>query len=336
MSEREKRLDRLEIERAAQILGETFVVRRDWYARQLSDRYVAYHEPLTQSLLEAHLRGEITLGSYLLDADSQGRYMVLDADDEPDRRRLLALSRALAELDCPSYLERSRRGAHLWLFFESLHPSEEIRTFGKGLMHHFNLPAIELFPKQDRLRSGPGSLIRLPFGIHRRANRRYGFVTYDGEPLAKALREQLQLLSSPGIVPDPVWEQFMEVGRELTRKAQKRPDPLPQTTTFEADGRRSAAEIKAAITARQFILRFVELSPAGMGLCPFHDDHNPSFSVSDDENFWYCFACAEGGDIIDFWMKWRSCDFKTALLDLDRLLIPEPPAEVVEDDLAGL
>ena len=36
-------------------------------------------------------------------------------------------------------------------------------------------------------------------------------------------------------------------------------------------------------------------------LCPFHDDHHPSFNVNEEENYWYCFACETGGSIIDFW-----------------------------------
>ena len=43
--------------------------------RQLDNgRYVCVREPLTQAHLEAHLRGDITLGTYLLDAESKGRF----------------------------------------------------------------------------------------------------------------------------------------------------------------------------------------------------------------------------------------------------------------------
>ncbi len=36
------------------------------------------------------------------------------------------------------------------------------------------------------------------------------------------------------------------------------------------------------------------------GLCPFHDDHNPSLSVNPINNLWQCFGCGAGGDVIRF------------------------------------
>jgi hypothetical protein len=54
-----------------------------------------------------HLRGKITLGAYVLDPDSNGRFLVLDADSDPDWRKLQALAGALAEMGDSSYLEGS-------------------------------------------------------------------------------------------------------------------------------------------------------------------------------------------------------------------------------------
>ena len=59
--------------------------------------------------------------------------MVLDGDDEPDRRRLVAMAQVLEQIGCPSYFEASRRGGHLWFFFEKPLPGREIRRFGKGI-----------------------------------------------------------------------------------------------------------------------------------------------------------------------------------------------------------
>jgi hypothetical protein len=118
MVERERLLlPGAELSRPALILAQRFVQRWDLHARQLDDgSYVCVHEQLNVGHLFDHLRGEITLGAYLLDQDSQARFLVLDADDEQSWERLGHLARELAEEDIPAYLEKSRRGGHLWLF----------------------------------------------------------------------------------------------------------------------------------------------------------------------------------------------------------------------------
>ncbi len=39
------------------------------------------------------------------------------------------------------------------------------------------------------------------------------------------------------------------------------------------------------------------------GLCPFHDDTNPSLTINQNTGFWKCFGCDLGGDAFDFWAK---------------------------------
>jgi hypothetical protein len=67
---------------------------------------------------------------------------------------------------------------------------------------------MELYPKQQRLAGGPGSLVRIPFGIHRRAGRRYSFVTAYGKPLAATIREQIRLLTEPEAVSAMAFEAY--------------------------------------------------------------------------------------------------------------------------------
>ena len=47
--------------------------------------------------------------------------------------------------------------------------------------------------------------------------------------------------------------------------------------------------------------------------CPFHNEKTPSFTVSEDEGFFYCFGCKESGDVISFVQKYESCDFSQAV-----------------------
>jgi hypothetical protein len=124
-----------ELSRPALVLAQRFVQRWDLHAHQLDDgSYICVHEQLNVGHLFAHLRGEITLGTYLLDQESQARFIALDADDAQAWERLRHLAGALAGEDIPAYLERSRRGGHLWLFFAEAVAGREVRAFGQGLL----------------------------------------------------------------------------------------------------------------------------------------------------------------------------------------------------------
>jgi DNA primase len=62
--------------------------------------------------------------------------------------------------------------------------------------------------------------------------------------------------------------------------------------------------------------QYVALMPGGenlKGLCPFHQDTKPSFTVSPAKQLYYCFGCNEGGDVFKFVMKTEGLDFAEAL-----------------------
>ena len=57
--------------------------------------------------------------------------------------------------------------------------------------------------------------------------------------------------------------------------------------------------VKYGVNCREAAGRYgVEVNHCGMALCPFHNDRHPSLYVADDH--YYCFACGEHGDVIDF------------------------------------
>ena len=54
------------------------------------------------------------------------------------------------------------------------------------------------------------------------------------------------------------------------------------------------------------ISQYVPLKQKGssfMGLCPFHNEKTPSFSVNREKQFYYCFGCGAGGNVITFLMQ---------------------------------
>lgn len=55
-------------------------------------------------------------------------------------------------------------------------------------------------------------------------------------------------------------------------------------------------------------------------ICPFHGEKTPSFTWYKDSNSFYCYGCAEAGDVIAFYMKMYKVDFKEAIKQLSNLL----------------
>lgn len=84
----------------------------------------------------------------------------------------------------------------------------------------------------------------------------------------------------------------------------------------------AADEVRARLDIVDVVGDYVPLKRAGRvykGLCPFHDERTPSFTVFPDSGNWRCFgACATGGDAFDFVMRIENLDFRRALEQLAR------------------
>ena len=67
------------------------------------------------------------------------------------------------------------------------------------------------------------------------------------------------------------------------------------------------------------ISRYVKLKKAGknyVGLCPFHSEKTPSFTVREDKQFYNCFGCGASGDVLKFIMEFSNCEFLDAYKQL--------------------
>ena len=91
-----------------------------------------------------------------------------------------------------------------------------------------------------------------------------------------------------------------------------------------------AAQVKNSVDIVKTIGEYVRLKKSGagprfVGLCPFHGEKTPSFSVHGGHQFFYCFGCQEKGDVFSFVMKIEGLDFAAALkLVAERNGIPIP------------
>lgn len=78
-------------------------------------------------------------------------------------------------------------------------------------------------------------------------------------------------------------------------------------------------EIRTKNDIVDVISGYVRLQKKGnsyFGLCPFHNEKSPSFSVSGDKQMYYCFGCGAGGNIFTFLMSYENYTFKEAITEL--------------------
>ncbi len=72
------------------------------------------------------------------------------------------------------------------------------------------------------------------------------------------------------------------------------------------------SEIRSRISIVEEISVHVSLRKTGrnhVGLCPFHDEKTPSFSVNEEHAFFHCFGCGAGGDVFSFLRRIEGLDF---------------------------
>ena len=91
-------------------------------------------------------------------------------------------------------------------------------------------------------------------------------------------------------------------------------------------------ELVARADVVEIVGRYVQLKKGGanfMGLCPFHGEKSPSFSVSPTKQFYHCFGCGKNGNAISFLMEHAGMTFVEAVKDLAQqygMQVPEDDA----------
>ncbi len=95
------------------------------------------------------------------------------------------------------------------------------------------------------------------------------------------------------------------------------------------------AELLSRVDIAEVVGRHVQLKKGGanlMGLCPFHGEKSPSFSVSPSKQFYYCFGCGASGDAIRFLTEHTGASFRDAVTDLAQQVGLTVPDDQRSDD----
>src|SRR5438874_517409 len=106
-------------------------------------------------------------------------------------------------------------------------------------------------------------------------------------------------------------------------------------------GANFAQELKQQADIVRIIGDYVHLKKAGAqnftGLCPFHKEKSPSFSVHATRQFYHCFGCAASGDVFSFVQKIENISFPEAIRRVaEKMGVPMPrhnysgPGEALE------
>ena len=100
-------------------------------------------------------------------------------------------------------------------------------------------------------------------------------------------------------------------------------------------------ELLARVDIGDIVGRHVALKKGGanlMGLCPFHAEKSPSFSVSPSKQFYHCFGCGASGDAIRFLTEYSGMSFIDAVRELAQqagLQVPEEDSSPAEREQAA-
>jgi hypothetical protein len=228
--------------------GRAGVHARMWRSDPTKVGYSPVKTGLTPDLVSAHLRGDLTLGAYLVRHGDLVTQAVFDLDvrkasldaawGDPAatrdlRRRVhsagLALRERLQEAGLrPLLVDSGFKGRHLWCFFPEELPASRVRAVGRALVTALGPrdPAlhIDLFPAQDHVGPGGlGSLVKLPLGIHLRTDRRCSLLDADGRPC----RTPWDALRSVERIP-------LEAVRLARAPQPSRPEPVEEQSDVEA------------------------------------------------------------------------------------------------------
>ena len=91
-------------------------------------------------------------------------------------------------------------------------------------------------------------------------------------------------------------------------------------------------DIRNSANITDVIGHYIPLIKKGKGftaLCPFHDDHDPSLSISEDKQIYKCFVCGNGGNVFSFVQNYKKISFPESVVEVSKII-----GKPIEVDLA--
>lgn len=310
------------------------------YAVQQPDgTYRWRYQACTLDDLAAHLYGETTLALSCTDGRGHCKWLCLDGDTPDALQHLLTLRAALADQGFPALVEGSRRGAHLWLFFERPVAVTAARGVFLAVLTSLSmtLAGYELYP--DAPHSGMlGHAVRLPLGVHLLTGLRYPLYDAQGRPcLFATVRQAVEyLLTQPRLSAKVIRAQWLALGaRSPAPGGDGTPDGAGASATQERQRVGTFSPVIRWVDAHVAPLDLLadlapdcELRQVGqgyLGWCPFHDDRaadeagkpgTPSFYVVRDRRHGWSWKCFSTNCRYSWGMMRHSFELFQHLLDL--------------------
>lgn len=281
-------------EQVVLVYNHTFAARTDVYAIWTPGGWRPVRSPLTTGATIAGITGTgPAISGYMIAPGSESHVLAIDFDTDNGLDQAFALARTMAEHELPTYIETSRRGAHLWCILDYVIPASTIRKAARALLASALLPTddphIEIRPGSDSVDAewdeghhhvlglGLGHALRLPLMPHPKTGQRGTMFRADNTTMGKSLAEIVLNTDIASSVTIRWWAQRWNPPVDKINSAHRPPRPPRE----EDDS--SASELLATLWG------VVEPLPGRNSHCPVHGrDRNPSLTVMKDDRRVIC------------------------------------------------
>lgn len=254
-----------------------FVVNRTKYLSAKDSTWFTAKKKLTDSRIESALRGREHLGLMPVSTSGTSLWVAWDADTDGQAQALMQHIALLPQ--GATIIERSRRGIHLLRLFDAPVPWDAALRLGQAYAIKCGIPEVEIYPTGRNSRG-----LRAPLTKHPKTGEVYGWLSREGE-----LIDPWETLNQ--LVPAPIDARWLIQPVQKTHQLERRmelPGIIGQLGSY--------ADLLAEVS------RYTRMTEKGgeqaRGCCPFHDDHNPSFTML--HGFWRCWTGCGEGSIADF------------------------------------